>query len=82
MFYFTLKLQMLQGFAPPRAPLIVGRQPLSSLALGQRLRDCFATTEDPRVERTRLHQLGDIGVSVVMDAVGKCATRTTEDDIF
>ena len=59
-FYLTLTLPMSQGFAPPRLPLIVGSQPLSSLALSQRLRDCFATIEDPRVERTRLHQLGDI----------------------
>jgi hypothetical protein len=34
--------------------------PLSSLALSERLRDCFATIVDPRVARTRLHQLNDI----------------------
>jgi len=29
-------------------------------ALSQRLQTCFATIEDPRVERTRLHLLSDI----------------------
>ncbi len=59
--YLTLQLQMPQGFTPPRPPSIARRQPpLSSLDLSQRLRGCFAAIEDPRVERTRLHQLCDI----------------------
>jgi len=33
---------------------------LQATALSQRLQTCFATIEDPRVERTRLHLLSDI----------------------
>jgi len=51
---------MSQGFTPPRPPVTVRMPPLSSLALSERLRDCFATIVDPRVARTRLHQLHDI----------------------
>jgi len=32
----------------------------SLIVLSQRLNDCFASLQDPRVERTRLHQLSDI----------------------
>jgi len=32
----------------------------SRIVLSQRLNDCFASLQDPRVERTRLHQTGDI----------------------
>jgi len=32
----------------------------ANTALSQRLQTCFATIEDPRVERTRLHLLSDI----------------------
>lgn len=51
---------MTKGFIPPHPPSTARPQPLSSLALSQRLRDCFVSIEDPRVERTRLHQLCDI----------------------
>jgi len=33
---------------------------LEAIVLSQRLNDCFASLQDPRVERTRLHQLSDI----------------------
>mgnify|MGYP000222536126 CR=1 FL=1 len=51
---------MSQGFPPPCPPAVVRTPLLSSLALSERLRDCFARIADPRVERTRLHQLSAI----------------------
>lgn len=60
---------MSQGFIPPRAPRVVQTPGLSSLALSERLRDCFATIVDPRVERTRLHQLSDILTIAVLSVV-------------
>ena len=56
----THQVQMSQGFAPAPHPSLARRQPLASLELSQRLKECFAAIEDPRVERTRLHQLCDI----------------------
>jgi hypothetical protein len=51
---------MSQGFAPTLAQPTNRPKTLEALALSQRLQDCFASIKDPRVERTRLHQLGDI----------------------
>jgi hypothetical protein len=53
-------LLMSKGFAPPHPPQSVRPTTLEALALSQRLKDCFASIQDPRVERTRLHQLSDI----------------------
>lgn len=60
---------MSQGFNPPRPAAIVQTPPLSSLALSERLRDCFATIVDPRVERTRLHQLSDIVTIAILSVL-------------
>lgn len=51
---------MSKGFAPTLTQPTKGPQTLEASALSQRLKDCFACLKDPRVERTRLHQLGDI----------------------
>ena len=51
---------MSKGFAPAAAQQANRPKALEALALSQRLKDCFASIKDPRVERTRLHQLGDI----------------------
>ncbi len=53
-------LLMSKGFAPAAAQQANRPKALEALALSQRLKDCFASIKDPRVERTRLHQLGDI----------------------
>lgn len=50
---------MSKGFAPPRLQPAV-RPTLAAAAYRQRRLDCFALIQDPRVERTRLHQLGNI----------------------
>ncbi len=51
---------MSKGFvsAPPQQA--VRATILEASALSQRLKECFASLRDPRVERTRLHQLSDI----------------------
>jgi DDE_Tnp_1-associated len=51
---------MSKGFTSPLPPSVARQAPLLSLELIQRLRECFAAIEDPRVERTRLHSLCDI----------------------
>ena len=53
-------LLMSTGFAPPQPSPSVRSTNLEALALSQRLKDCFVSIQDPRVPRTRLHQLGDI----------------------
>ena len=50
---------MSKGFAPARPQQSV-RPTIEPLALSQRLKACLASIQDPRVERTRLHQLSDI----------------------
>jgi hypothetical protein len=59
---------MLKGFTLPRPQQSVRPTTLESLALSQRLKDCWASIQDPRVERTRLHQLCDI-VTIAILAV-------------
>jgi predicted transposase YbfD/YdcC len=44
----------------------VGLSTLDASVLSQRLKDCFASIQDPRVERTRLHQLSDIVTIAVL----------------
>ncbi|MFB2805384.1 transposase family protein, partial [Microcystis sp. BLCC-F209] len=51
---------MSQGFAPTLTQGKNRRKTLEASALSQRLKDCFAAIKDPRIERTPLHQLGDI----------------------
>jgi predicted transposase YbfD/YdcC len=51
---------MSKGFAPASDQQANRPKTLEASALSQRLKDCFASLEDPRVERTRLHQLSDI----------------------
>jgi len=42
---------------------------LEAPALSQRLHDCLATIADPRVERTRLHQLSDILTIAILSVI-------------
>ena len=42
---------------------------LDATTLSQRLKDCLASIEDPRVERTRLHQLSDILTIAVLSVI-------------
>ena len=57
---------MSTGFAPSELQPTVRPTPLAAAALSQRLRDCFALIKDPRVERTRWHQLNDILTIVIL----------------
>ncbi len=45
-----------KGFAPTCVQQANRSKTLEAIALSQRLNDCFASLQDPRVERTRLHQ--------------------------
>ncbi len=54
------ELIMSKGFASTSAQQTNRPKTLEALALSQRLKDCLASIKDPRVERTRWHQLGDI----------------------
>jgi hypothetical protein len=51
---------MSKGFAPTLAQPTNRPKTLEAIALSQRLKNCFASIKDPRVERTRSSQLGDI----------------------
>ncbi len=51
---------MPSGFARPTQPQAKRPVVLQATALSDRLQACFASLEDPRVERTRLHLLSDI----------------------
>lgn len=51
---------MSSGFAHPVQPQPTRPVIVQATALSERLQACFATLEDPRVERTRLHLLSDI----------------------
>jgi len=51
---------MSKGFASASAQQANRPKTLEAIVLSQRLNDCFASLQDPRVERTRLHQLSDI----------------------
>jgi predicted transposase YbfD/YdcC len=42
---------------------------LDAASLGERLKDCFATLDDPRVERGQLHQLTDIVVIAILSVI-------------
>ena len=62
---------MSTGFAPPRLQPAVRPTTLAAAALSQSLKDCFALIKDPRVERTRLHQLADILTLANKSGVGR-----------
>ena len=51
---------MSTGFAPGRSPNAVRPKLLEAAALSQLLQACLNGIKDPRVPRTRLHQLSDI----------------------
>jgi predicted transposase YbfD/YdcC len=60
---------MPQGFAPQRTQKNIPPKNLSASALSERLLGCFASIEDPRVERTRLHQLSDILTMAILSVL-------------
>lgn len=60
---------MSEGFAPPPLPQTVRPTILDSHALSQRLQACLASIADPRVERTRLHQLSDILTIAILSVI-------------
>ncbi len=47
---------MSKGFAPTLTQPTNRPKTFEASALSQRVKDCFASIKDPRVERTRLHQ--------------------------
>lgn len=51
---------MSTGFAPGRSPDAVRPKLLEAPAVSQLLQACLSGIKDPRVERSRLHQLSDI----------------------
>jgi predicted transposase YbfD/YdcC len=59
---------MAQGFAPPPPPHS-STPPLEAAAFIAQLQSCFADIQDPRVERTRLHQLSDIILIAVLSVI-------------
>lgn len=60
---------MSKGFTPPPPPLTVRPTILEAPALSQRLQNCLASMADPRVERTRLHQLSDILTIAILSVI-------------
>lgn len=60
---------MPQGFASPDQPPPRRVKVLDAQVLGQRLQSCFAAIEDPRVDRTRAHQLGDILTIAILSTI-------------
>jgi predicted transposase YbfD/YdcC len=60
---------MSQGFAHPVAPGSPRRLPVDAATLGDRLKECFASLDDPRVERGQLHQMTDIVVIAILSVI-------------
>ena len=60
---------MVNGFSPVNEPKTVLPNTLEAPALSQRLKDCFTLIQDPRVERTRLHQLSDILTIAILSVI-------------
>lgn len=60
---------MSHGFAHPVTLGSPRRLPLDAATLGERLKACFATLDDPRVERGQLHQLTDIVVIAILSVI-------------
>jgi predicted transposase YbfD/YdcC len=56
-----------QGFAQPKpAPKVAI---VDAAGLSQRLKECFSSLEDPRVERTQLHLLSDIVTIAILSTI-------------
>jgi len=51
---------MPHGFAPASIPSPPRPEPLDVTVISQRLKDCFASLKNPRVERSQLHELCDV----------------------
>lgn len=60
-------LSMTHGFAPPRLPMRPSI--LDATALSERLQDCFSSIQDPRVERSQLHELSDILTIAILSVI-------------
>jgi predicted transposase YbfD/YdcC len=60
---------MSQGFAHPLAPAAPRRLPVDAATLGNRLKECFASLDDPRVERGQQHQLTDLVVMAILSVI-------------
>ena len=60
---------MVNGFSPVNEPKTVLPNTLEAPALSQCLKDCFTLIQDPRVERTRLHQLSDILTIAILSVI-------------
>lgn len=61
---------MPNGFAPLDQQQSLNRpKVVEATALSQRLKDCFETIQDPRVERTRAHQLCDILIIAILSTI-------------
>lgn len=60
---------MSKGFAAPSPQRTVRSNVLEATVFSQRLQACFASIQDPRVERTRLHQLSDILTIAILSII-------------
>jgi len=60
---------MVNGFSPVNELKTDLPNTLEAPALSQRLKDCFTLIQDPRVERTRLHQLSDILTIAILSVI-------------
>lgn len=60
---------MSKGFSPSGSSSPKRANRLDATTLSQRLKTCFETIDDPRVERTRLHQLTDILTIAVLSVI-------------
>jgi len=60
---------MPHGFAPASIPSPSRPGPLDVAAISQRLKDCFASLKDPRVERSQLHELCDILAIAILSMI-------------
>ena len=60
---------MAKGFAPNRDSNLVRPAIVKADEFGQRLKDCFASIQDPSVERTQLHQLSDILTIAILSVI-------------
>lgn len=60
---------MSKGFAATLTQSTKRPNIFEAQALSQRLQNCFAELKDPRVERTRLHQLGDILIIAILSVL-------------
>lgn len=62
-------LPMSSGFARPVQPQSTRLVIVQATALSKRLQACFATFEDPQVERTHLHLLQDIVTIAILSVL-------------